>query len=39
VAEIHENDEIDELVHCVCDAREESGLMVQCEVGLSGGWA
>jgi len=34
VAEIHENDDIDELVHCVCDAREESGLMVQCELCL-----
>lgn len=34
MAEIHENDDIDELVHCVCDAREESGLMVQCELCL-----
>jgi hypothetical protein len=34
VAEIHENDEIDELVHCICLAREESGLMVQCECCL-----
>ncbi|XP_054168436.1 uncharacterized protein LOC128965712 [Oppia nitens] len=34
IAEIHENDDIEEVVHCVCSAREESGLMVQCELCL-----
>ena len=33
MAEIHEADP-EELVNCVCDAREESGLMVQCECCL-----
>lgn len=35
VREIHESDEVDELLHCICDFKEESGLMVQCEVCLT----
>lgn len=35
VKEIHESDEVDELVHCICDYKEESGLMIQCEVCLT----
>ena len=31
MAEIHES-EPEELVNCICDLKEESGLMVQCEV-------
>lgn len=30
VRAIHESDEVDELVHCICDFKEESGLMIQC---------
>jgi len=35
VREIHESDEVDELLHCICDLKEESGLMIQCEVCLT----
>lgn len=35
VREIHESDDVDELLHCICDLKEESGLMVQCEVCLT----
>jgi len=35
VREIHESDEVDELVHCICDFKEESGLMIQCEICLT----
>jgi hypothetical protein len=35
VREIHESDDVDELLHCICDFKEESGLMVQCEVCLT----
>jgi hypothetical protein len=35
VKDIHESDEVDELVHCICDYKEESGLMIQCEVCLT----
>ena len=35
VREIHESDEVDELLHCICDFKEESGLMIQCEVCLT----
>ncbi|RWS25423.1 uncharacterized protein B4U80_00560 [Leptotrombidium deliense] len=33
--DIHENDDFEEFVHCVCDLKEESGLMIQCEVCLT----
>ena len=32
IADMHENDDIEEIVKCVCTVREENGLMVQCEV-------
>lgn len=35
VREIHESDDVDELVHCICDFKEESGLMIQCECSLT----
>lgn len=35
VREIHESDDVDELLHCICDLKEESGLMVQCEICLT----
>lgn len=35
VRDIHESDEVDELVHCICDFKEESGLMIQCETSLT----
>lgn len=35
IRDIHESDEVDELLHCICDFKEESGLMVQCEVCLT----
>ena len=35
VRDIHESDDVDELVHCICDFKEESGLMIQCEICLT----
>lgn len=35
IRDIHESDDVDELLHCICDFKEESGLMVQCEVCLT----
>lgn len=35
VRSIHESDDVDELVHCICDFKEESGLMIQCEICLT----
>lgn len=35
IMDIHETDDFDELVHCCCDLKEESGLMIQCEVCLT----
>jgi hypothetical protein len=35
VRDIHESDEVDELLHCICPLKEESGLMIQCEVCLT----
>ncbi|RWS07235.1 hypothetical protein B4U79_17486 [Dinothrombium tinctorium] len=35
VRDIHETDDFDEFVHCICDLKEESGLMIQCEVCLT----
>ena len=35
IRDIHESDEVDELVHCICDLRDESGLMVQCDFCLT----
>lgn len=35
IRDIHESDEVEELVHCCCDLKEESGLMIQCEVCLT----
>ncbi|KAI1303084.1 PHD finger protein 20-like protein 1 [Halotydeus destructor] len=35
IRDIHESDEFEELVHCYCDVKEESGLMIQCEVCLT----
>lgn len=34
-AEIHEDDNVKELVHCRCGIDQESGLMVQCETCLT----